>query len=104
VDDRHYAFDSSDASCWTKSIPEYVSIDRPSDKLCCAKRCETTQFKHPVDNEKLLYAKSKICKRDLDLKAIKKIDDKKFDEWSVTNGIADKIRRNIKTFQEEDIY
>lgn len=179
ADDKHYAFDSSDASRWTKAIPEHASIDRPSDNLRAhlvrkdGKRrnvnvqnttsshgnihnhfnlalpsgtpyydrryfvgytpeatprrrrfrhlsssprsnpdghAEVDRYfnwlidKYPVDNEKLLYAKSKIQEQDLDLKSVKLLNDKTFKEWLVTDGIADKIRRNIKTFQREDIY
>jgi hypothetical protein len=33
ADNTHYAFDSSDASRWAKTIPHSSSIDRPSDRL-----------------------------------------------------------------------
>ena len=33
ADDKHYRFDSGDASRWAKTVPEYASVKRPSDRL-----------------------------------------------------------------------
>ena len=33
AENKHYPFDSGDASRWVKSIPEHASLERPSDRL-----------------------------------------------------------------------
>jgi hypothetical protein len=33
TDDKHYTFDAGDASRWAKSIPDYATVERPSDRL-----------------------------------------------------------------------
>ena len=33
ADNKHYSFDSGDASRWAKTIPEFASLERPSDRL-----------------------------------------------------------------------
>jgi hypothetical protein len=60
--------------------------------------------KYPADKAKLIHAKETLHERDLDLKSLRKMDNGTLENWSITWGIADKIRREIKTFQKEDIY
>jgi hypothetical protein len=183
ADDKHYAFDAGDAGRWAKSIPDFATIERPSERLrtqlirkanakqrdsniqnTTSSHCnihnhmhfnmpspaqyfdrrshssyspQTTPHrrrnnrrmpstspacsdpdghaeldryfdwlikKYPADKEKLLLAKEPLHKRDLDLKAIRKLENTTLESWGMTLGIADKIRREIKIFQEEDIY
>jgi hypothetical protein len=78
------------------SNPEgHVEVDRYFEWL-------TAKF--PGDREKLIRAKDELHGRDIDLKTLRKLPHKELGEWGISWGIADKIRREIKTFQVEDIY
>ena len=187
ADDRHYPFDSGDASRWAKTIPEFVSLERPSDRLraqlirkAASKvkgrwdlqttpnsnhgstvnnftftmptpaqymsyylstsvapggapsspnerrhnhrppstsparseadwRAETERYfeflinKFPGDREKLLAAKQMLLANDVDLKAYKHLDYNTLEKWDISWGIAEKIRRDVKVFQMENI-
>jgi hypothetical protein len=74
---------------------EYAELDRYFNWLIS---------KYPADKEKLFLAKDKLHEHDLDLKSIRKLENTTLENWGLTWGIADKIRREIKVFQNEDIY
>ena len=185
ADDKHYPFDSGDASRWAKTIPEFASLERPSDRLRAqlirksalkAKgrssierdqmtssthgstvnnftftmptpaqymdryfpinqshtntpksrnarrhlstspahsesdwRAETERYfeylinKFPGDEEKFLAAKQTLLANDVDLKAYKHLDHDILEKWDISWGIAERIRRDVKVFQMEDI-
>ena len=60
--------------------------------------------KFPGDQEKFLAAKQILLANDVDLKAYKHLDRDMLEKWDISWGIAEKIRRDIKVFQMEDIY
>ena len=60
--------------------------------------------KYPADKAKFQHAKDQLHERDIDLKTLRKLDNDILVSWSISWGIAAKIRRDIKQFQEEDIY
>jgi len=183
ADNKHYPFDSGDASRWAKAIPEYESLEHPSDRLRAqlirkvakgkdsANKVQSTSSGHgstvnnftftmpnpgqymlptglhtgmlpspnerrrsyrmpstsparseadwraetecyfeylikkfPGDQEKFLAAKQILLANDVDLKAYKHLDRDMLEKWDISWGIAEKIRRDIKVFQMEDIY
>ena len=56
--------------------------------------------KYPADKEKLISAKAKAEEQDLDLKTMHGLSEEAWDARAVTWGIGDKIRRNVKRFQD----
>lgn len=178
ADEKHYPLTSTDASRWAKAIPDFATVEQPSERLRSMlfrkaagnrprdSNVQTTTSSHgnihmhfnmaspsqyfgqrfgsiyspqntpsrhrlpstsparsdpdghaeldryfnwlirkyPGDKEKLLSAKDKLHERDLDLKSIRKLPNSTLEGWGITWGIADKIKREIKDFQDEDIY
>lgn len=65
--------------------------------------------KYPADKQKLLNAKDQLHERDLDLRTLQFLSHEQLEAWTITWGIADKIKREIKEFpgaplDEEDLY
>jgi len=60
--------------------------------------------KYPADNEILMAAKDKLHAKGLDLVTIRKTEHKVLDDWGIIWGIADKVKREIKNFQEWELH
>ena len=60
--------------------------------------------KFPGDEEKFLAAKQTLLANDVDLKAYKHLDHDILEKWDISWGIAERIRRDVKVFQMQDIY
>ena len=59
--------------------------------------------KYPVDKEKLLNAKDMLHDKDLDFNTIRKLPIPIFERWGIKWGLADKIKRKIKDFQDIEL-
>ena len=73
-------------------------------------RAETERYfeylinKFPGDEGKFIAAKQTLLANDVDLKAYKHLDRDILEKWDISWGIAERIRRDVKVFQMEDIY
>lgn len=60
--------------------------------------------KYPADDERLVSAKDKVHEKGLDLVTLRKIDNLVLDGWGIVWGLADKIKREIKAFQDYELH
>ena len=60
--------------------------------------------KYSVDKEKFFLIKDKLHDHNLNLKAIKKLENIILEKWDMTWEIVNKIHHEIKVFQNKDIY
>lgn len=73
-------------------------------------RAEVDQYfawlikKYPADDERLVSAKDKVHEKGLDLVTLRKIDNLVLDGWGIVWGLADKIKREIKAFQDYELH